>query len=411
MKTILIFIVVFILLSSFACTRSSEVDGADWPQWGGPNRNWISTESGFDPQAFAEGVDILWEIDVGRGRSSVVISDGWLYTLGKLENEIVAFCINVKSGKARWTVLIQSDNRGEPQSTPAVDGDRVYTLSPAGDAHCLAVKNGETIWAVNIMDTYDVRRPSYGIASSPIVHNDIVLIHANNVVIAFDKMNGNEVWAHRDGDELTTYKSYSTPFPVRIGETTYLIRQGQARLEAFEIETGMLVASVEVRKPGSMVNNIDDGFVNGSRILMSGIALKSEMFIFDGNEFRSEWVSDDFKVDITPFMFVDGYLYGFEENSSLKSLGFVCIDASNGREIWREDLPYGSATFVDDIYFLLTKKGMLITADLSAAGYNELSRGELPSGSSYWSPAVVSGGRLYAKSWQGEIYCVDAAVK
>ena len=37
-------------------------------------------------------------------------------------------------------------------------------------------------------------------------------------------------------------------------------------------------------------------------------------------------------------------------------------------------------TLADNIYFLLAEEGTLITADLSADGYHELSRGKLPDG-------------------------------
>ena len=50
---------------------------------------------------------------------------------------------------------------------------------------------------------------------------------------------------------------------------------------------------------------------------------------------------------------------------------------------------------------------MLISAKLTAAGYDELSRGMLVGGS-FMTPAVVSGGRPYARSAK-KVYCVDVA--
>ena len=412
---------------------------ADWPQWGGPNRNFTSNETGYDPQAFADGVNILWETGVGPGTSSVVISDGWLYTLGLSNYKLSAFCINTKNGKVRWTVPIQSASRGKARSTPAVDGDRLYATSPLGELHCLRTDNGEIIWSVNLIDQYEMAIGSSGYApgdkSSPIVVGEMVIVHGMNALIAFNKMTGDEIWTYIDDDERPLYyglgNADSTPFPTTIESETYLIRKGPGRLEAFAAMTGKQITNMEIPYMGFFSwPTTNDGVVDGSRILVNGVTsegLVDEMISFNGSEFTVEWKSSDFAEAINHFVFVDRYLYGFtirpgrRQSGNSPYAGLVCVDASSGREIWREPIPStytgilanGGITYVDDIYFLLTDDGKLITADLSPAGYNEFSIGMMPDYPSTWyvTPAVVSGGRLFIRSTRGKLFCVNVGVK
>lgn len=401
---------IFLILISFICAGSPTVEGVDWPQWGGPNGNFSSAERGYDPQAFADGVNILWETDVGIGYSSVVISDGWLYTLGDVEGVPSVFCIKLKNGRIRWVAPIQNQRGGKVQSTPATDGEHVYAFSPMGDVFCLEADNGKTVWNVNLAEQYKMATVKYGISSSPILFDDMVMVNGNDVLVAFDKMTGQEVWFHNDKKPFIRAGIYSTPHTASIDENLYLIRQGHNRLEAFNPQNGEVVAGLKVIMGGD-TSNIDDGIVDNARVLIGGLLAATELFRFNGREFIVEWENADLKVDVTPFVFVDGYLYGFEKDRRAPvELGLTCVDASNGQKVWNEDVSYGGITVVDDIFFLLAVNGTIITADLSPTGYHELSRGNL-TGREFLSPAVVSGGRLYARDFAGTVYCVDVAAK
>jgi hypothetical protein len=55
----------------------------DWPQWHGPNRDNISTETGLMKQWPEEGPQMLWSIEgMGTGYSTVSIADGFIYVTG-----------------------------------------------------------------------------------------------------------------------------------------------------------------------------------------------------------------------------------------------------------------------------------------------------------------------------------------
>ena len=61
----------------------SRATSSQWPQWRGPNRDGISTETGLLRKWPEGGPKLLWEITgLGIGYSSVAISGGRLYTMG-----------------------------------------------------------------------------------------------------------------------------------------------------------------------------------------------------------------------------------------------------------------------------------------------------------------------------------------
>ena len=60
------------------CALSSVLAG-DWPQWRGPNRDDISTETGLLKSWPAGGPALAWKArGMGIGFSSVSIADGWI---------------------------------------------------------------------------------------------------------------------------------------------------------------------------------------------------------------------------------------------------------------------------------------------------------------------------------------------
>ena len=63
---------------------------ADWPQWRGPDRNAISTETGLLKQWPENGPPLAWRIeDLGGGYSAPSIAAGRLYGLHRVGDHVV----------------------------------------------------------------------------------------------------------------------------------------------------------------------------------------------------------------------------------------------------------------------------------------------------------------------------------
>ena len=104
--------------------------GFDWPRWGGPDGNWTSTETSWNPKALERGPRVLWKINLGLGYSSVAINGDRLYTMGEKAGDYLVYCLNARTGKIIWKYPFSGSK--ERQSTPTVDGNLVFALSTEG---------------------------------------------------------------------------------------------------------------------------------------------------------------------------------------------------------------------------------------------------------------------------------------
>ena len=76
--------------------------GNDWAQWRGPNRDGISSETGWLSTWPAEGPKKLWEGSVGIGYSSCAVSKGQVYTMGNVAENDNVLCFDAENGKLKW---------------------------------------------------------------------------------------------------------------------------------------------------------------------------------------------------------------------------------------------------------------------------------------------------------------------
>ncbi len=65
-----------VVLTVLAGMQAHALDGkASWPQWRGPNRDGVSSETGWLTSWPREGPNVLWHKEVGTGFSSVAVRD------------------------------------------------------------------------------------------------------------------------------------------------------------------------------------------------------------------------------------------------------------------------------------------------------------------------------------------------
>ena len=79
----------------------------DWPQWRGPNRDGVCSETGLLESFPAEGLKVRWRVPVGWGFSSPVVAQGRVYLadseLVKPKAKERLHCFDETTGKPLWT--------------------------------------------------------------------------------------------------------------------------------------------------------------------------------------------------------------------------------------------------------------------------------------------------------------------
>jgi len=189
---------IFILFLLFFGIHSvfGNADDLGWPRWRGPNGDGLSTETDWNPETLAGGLNVLWKVDVGVGYSNIVIKNNRLYTMGigQKRKENVVYCLNANNGEVIWQYTFETSQSIQwPQSTPIIDGKSVYALSKEGLLLCLKAKNGKVRWQRDLVSEYDVVKPHYDFAGSPVIEGDLVILNVYLSGIALNKNTGEMV--------------------------------------------------------------------------------------------------------------------------------------------------------------------------------------------------------------------------
>src|SRR4029077_4067860 len=88
-------------------TVAITVRAEDWPQWRGPNRDAVWSETGILESFPVEGLKVRWRAPVGWGYSSPVVAHGRVFLtdshLNRPKAEERVHCFKEATGKLLWT--------------------------------------------------------------------------------------------------------------------------------------------------------------------------------------------------------------------------------------------------------------------------------------------------------------------
>jgi hypothetical protein len=124
--------------AALALTLGAGADaGLAWPQWGGPNRNFVTGAADLAASWPAAGPRRIWARPLGDGFSSIVTDGATLYTLHRDGADDVAVALDAKTGSTpRWGEARRSKTCSgswdAPRAAPLVSGDRLSRSAPAG---------------------------------------------------------------------------------------------------------------------------------------------------------------------------------------------------------------------------------------------------------------------------------------
>ena len=234
----------FLVLMVCLLARGMAQVPGEWPQWRGPNRDGISSDSGLLKQWPSEGPPLVWKINgAGQGYSSLSISQGRIFTQGARGDREFVIAFDVVTGKFLWETTYGGrfrNNRGDgPRGTPTVDGDRLYALGANGDLSCLEVTTGRKAWSINLLKKYGTSNITWGISESPLVLGDRVLVNAgglNSSIVALNKKDGSLIWKSQS-DEA----GYSSAAALEFGGVTQAIFFTGIRALGINVRNGRIL--------------------------------------------------------------------------------------------------------------------------------------------------------------------------
>jgi len=207
---------------------AGETAGAEeWNQWGGEGRDFIVRDVHVAPSWPAGGPPLLWSRPLGGGYSGVVADDTFAFTMYHEGEEDVVICVERAGGKDVWERRYLEPFKGEghgpgPHATPAIAGERMFSLSAGGKLHCLDKRTGRILWMRDFVAEFEAETPWHGFAASPLPYEDMLILPVGGTdgrgVIAFDQATGRIVWQN-----LAIVIGYSSPVVIEVDGRPQLV--------------------------------------------------------------------------------------------------------------------------------------------------------------------------------------------
>ena len=395
-------------ISLFTLACCAPAFAADWPQWRGPHRDGISSESGLLESWPAGGPRQVWKTQgLGDGYSSFAVVGDRLYTQGQQGNQEFVLAFDTNTGKQLWKIpngRAYHESRGNgPRGTPTSDGDRLYALAADGTLVCLDAASGQRIWGVNLIDKFGGRVPTWGISESPLIDGDRVIVTPGGPgasVVALDKLKGDLLWKSQSDPA-----GYSSPIAFDAGGSRKVVVFTAHGAMALDLKNGDFqwrYDKVSNRTANIATPIVHDGYVFLSSDYGTGCALLKLTAGTKAVGASEVYFNRDMRNHYTTSVLVGDYLYGFS-SGILTAMKFL-----TGEVAWRDrSVGKGNVIYAEGNLYAFGEDGTVGLIQATPQGYKEKSRFEIRKGSyPTWTPPVIANGRLYLRD-QDSLYCYN----
>jgi outer membrane protein assembly factor BamB/YHS domain-containing protein len=377
----------------------------DWPQWGGPRRDFTVLTSGLAPDWPEGGPKRLWKRPLGDGFSAIAMRDGRLFTMYRRGDEEVAVAIDAPTGRTLWEHSYPApfDDRYQmrhgpgPHATPLVVDGTVFTVGATAMLHALDRETGRPLWSRDLVMDFGAKVPVRGYASSPLAHGDTLILMVGgegHALVALDRQEGKVVWHRHD---FAT--SLSSPIRIEVGGQEQIVAFMADVIVGVEPSNGDLVWShPHVTDWGLNISTPvwgDDGLLfissayeGGSRVLRltrdGGRTVPHEV-----------WANRRLRVHFGNAIRIGDRIYGSSGDSG--PAFFAAVDAQTGDIAWRQR-GFSKASFLlaDGHFIILDEDGVLALATPTPEGLQVHSQVELLDHVAWTVPTLV-GTTLYVR--------------
>ncbi len=426
-----------------------------WPGWQGPNRDNISPDTGLLSKWPKDGPPLKWKAaGLGGGYSGIAVVDGKIYTMGEVGGNAGSYnapapapsakkngkgrggrpaqnrggakgdcrvvCLDEQTGNVLWA---QKVGGGDPNCTPAVDGDRLYALDRNGEFTCLDTNDGRVVWHVNFPhDFHGHMMSGWGYSESPLVDGEKVICTPgaeDAMVVALDKKTGATIWKGKAPEDLgpngqpgAGYSSVVISHGAGVKQYVQIVGQG---LVSFRADDGKFlwnynrIANRTANIPTPIVKDdyvfASTGYGAGAALLQlkpdkDGVAAH-EVYFLPGNQVQNHHGG---------MVMVGDYIYlGNGHNNGFP----LCLEWKTGKIAWNggRGPGTGSAAVLEadgELYFRY-QDGMMALIKATPDSYHLQSKFMLPThNAESWPHPVIVDRQLFLRD-QDNLLCYDIA--
>jgi len=419
----------------FATARSE-----NWHQWRGPDASGYAPH-GNPPIEWDQTRNVKWKVEIpGAGKSTPIIWGNRVFVTSAINTgkvvdgtakpedqpnrpfgikfpntlyRFVVYCLDRETGKILWEqtateALPLEGHHGDnsyASASPTTDGERLYVSFGSRGFYCYDL-DGKELW--NKPLEHVVTRLSFGEASSPVVHGDVVVLIRDNElasqILAFSTQNGEILWQAKR-DEIS---AWATPLIVVNAGRTQVITNASRKVRSYDLRTGEVLWEC-----GGQVSNVTPSpILSGDHVIcMSGYrgsAAFSLPLSARGDITGSDQIAWSYTHD-TPYvpspLLMGDWLYFNKLNNGI----LTCLEAQTGKPILEQvrlqDVSnvYASPVGAADRIYIVGRDGTTLvlkrSAELEVLATNKLE--DLLDA----SPAIA-GPQLFLRGEQ-HLYCLQ----
>jgi outer membrane protein assembly factor BamB len=367
----------------------------------------------------AEGLEALlrraWQHPCGGGYSGFAVAGNVLVTAEQRGGNEAVVCYDQDTALQRWAyeypALFSEKMGGDgPRATPTIaDGD-VYSLGATGELVCLDGKTGELHWKVNILEDNKAKNLDWGMAGSPLVLGDKVIVtpgideaaNAKQAVAAYDRKTGKRLWAageHKAG--------YSSPQRAELLGVEQVLVFDSAGLAGLDPADGRELWRFPWKSAMDM-NIIQPVVIGNDRVFISsGVSEGGAMLRLgrpgDGWKAEELWRNRSLCSGFSNPIAHKGFIYGLSNQPG----PLVCLDQETGQRRWREGrFGSGQLLLVGENLVVFSETGEMVVVKADPEGYQELVRKKVSEHRKNWNTPAFAPDQFFLRN-HTDMVCVD----
>ncbi|HZZ71668.1 MAG TPA: PQQ-binding-like beta-propeller repeat protein [Pirellulales bacterium] len=245
---------------------------ADWPCFRGGAPLSVSSATNL-PIQLSDSQAVAWKTPLeGKGVSSPIVIDGRVVVTsasGNQEQRLHVRCFAAKTGEALWERQFNATGRtlchatsSVAAPTPAAADGRIFAFFSSNDLACLDL-DGNLLWYRGLTYDFPAAYNDVGMASSPLVIGDVVIVQIENQGDSFaaglNVKTGETVWRHDRPREA----SWSSPsvFRARPLDPPSVLLQAPSGLTALDPSSGNVRWDLKLKSNDITSSTNEDGVI------------------------------------------------------------------------------------------------------------------------------------------------------
>jgi outer membrane protein assembly factor BamB len=394
----------------------------DWWQFRGPESNGIVRDLKL-PETWGVDSNVKWKTIIpGEGWSAPVVVGKKVFVTTAVSSDKKdknsdhawkVLCLDAETGNVLWS---KDALQGKPRlgthrdntyasETPVTDGTRIVVYFGMMGVFCYDL-NGQELWQKDI-GNYPMKN-EWGTSSSPIIHNGLVYLQADNeqksFIIALDLSTGKEAW-RKEREEVSNWGS---PIIWTNSLRSELVTAGKT-IRSYDPKDGTLLwqATSSVGGYSSTPSANSDLLVvghqgrDGAGMMVVKAGAMGDISLKPGETANANilWSTTKFAPQRSSPLLVDDQIFLLAGRNGMMS----CVDAKTGDVLYQDRLPDAGAFWASPWLY----NGLVYCPDengntfvLKPGPKLDLVRvNKLPEDNArYWATSAASDGTLFIRS-------------